>query len=341
MHKLLILASLFFACKSSTPSDNETPDVVVSDKSSKDASKTASKNVSKTAEPIKRLPMTDFQRLVQEECACAEAECRKAVNARIQQLPLGKLRSEKPEIVGQLLAKRLECSGRTLSPEEVSSLDSSQAIVSELFAELCIQKDRESFDKLERTLEDKLEASLITKLVRLRPAFFGKKMKERNDCIAALSAKEVENLSFRFKVPTDYELIPQYQLKKMSEGLSDVKQAPEVAMSKPKTKQEYFKTSVVFTKIPVQDVPAKSKELCDAAATAMAEKLGVETSPTKRLMLPLGETCQFELEAENRLAVQTVVYLGSDSWTVTCNFDRRDTSSRQECDEVLHSFAAL
>lgn len=119
--------------------------------------------------------------------------------------------------------------------------------------------------------------------------------------MAALSAKAVASLPFQIKVPADYELIPQYKLRKMGAGLGD-EQALTAALSKPKAKPEFFSTSVVFTKIPVQDVPATSKALCDFVASMMAKELGVKASPAKRVELPLGETCQFEMGGAERQA---------------------------------------
>ena len=109
-------------------------------------------------------------------------------------------------------------------------------------------------------------------------------------------------------------------------------------MTKPRAAPGHFVTSIVVSPVPTSDFNPET--ICAEVADLTAKIVGAKAEAPKLVEFPFGKTCQFEMGDEKQQAIQTVVYLETKFWTVTCNFDRRDTSSPKECDEVLKSVSA-
>lgn len=148
-------------------------------------------------------------------------------------------------------------------------------------------------------------------------------------------AGRVKTASFTMPLPAGYKRVPQPAVDKMSQ---QSKQKVEVALFKPRAQPDYFITSIVVTKVATTEMDPKDEKACAQAAALSAKAAAVKSSGAKIIKLPIGRTCQFEMGDKHR-AIQTVVYLGKAQWTVTCNFDSRDTPSRSECAQVLNGFA--
>jgi len=101
-----------------------------------------------------------------------------------------------------------------------------------------------------------------------------------------------------------------------------------------------FTPSIVVTRVAASDVDPSDVKTCETAAAEMTKVVGATSkAPATSKTYPFGKTCQFEIGDAQQHAIQTIVYVDKDFWTLTCNSSPQAIElGRSECEQVLAGF---
>lgn len=106
------------------------------------------------------------------------------------------------------------------------------------------------------------------------------------------------------------------------------------------SRDDGFRSSIVVTRIASNDIEPGDVKTCEVAAAQMAKAVGanVKNSP-KAVSYGYGKSCQFEMGDDKQHAIQTIVYVDKNFWTMACNVSSKSLDKgRKECEQALAGF---